>query len=192
MHANVFLSVNDALSRVFTIIEQNKGCIIGPEVRSFVSNFIFESLVFRSKEWQDRTGLEPDRVGDAEKIANEVFTSVEAILTTQAPGILEMGQPYLLYGVGDAEKIANEASTSVGAIFTTQASGSLEIGQPHFFYGVGDAERIANEVLTSVEAILTTQAPGSPEMGQPHPHLLLIDVVQNIQNGWCKVFPFCR
>ncbi len=115
MDVQVSRSVNDTLSHSFTHIEGDGKLLVGPEIRSFISNFIRESFLFRGDEWRER-GMDPDKAESAEAAANLVFESVTKILKTEG-----------------------------------------------------------ND---------------NPEIGQQR--LLLIDVVQNIQTDWCKVFPFCR
>lgn len=50
--------------------------------------------------------------------------------------------------------------------------------------------KISGLVFDSVTKIFTTQATGGLIMDRKR--LLLIDVVQKIQEDWCRIFPFCR
>ncbi len=96
MHIQVYHGVNHALGYTFTAREENENYLIGPEVRSFVSNFVFESLLFRSDEWRQEKGVDPDEGGYAGEIADLVGRSVAEILTTQATGNPGIGKQRLL------------------------------------------------------------------------------------------------
>ena len=95
MDVQVSRSVNDALSHSFTHIEGDGELLVGPEIRSFISNFIRESFLFRGDEWRER-GMDPDKAESAEAAANLVFESVTEILTTQATGNPGIGKQRLL------------------------------------------------------------------------------------------------
>ena len=54
----------------------------------------------------------------------------------------------------------------------------------------GSAENIDKKISESVAKILEVTPTGKTATGQER--LLLIDIVQEILNRWCKIFPFCR